>query len=67
LSSNKNIAIVGMLDVDINASKMVDSAVGGTFFVLPNDGDEPRAAAPATGGGCDSMVWYSTTKYQIIK
>ena len=30
-SSNKNIAIVD--DVDINASKMVDSVVAGTFFV----------------------------------
>jgi hypothetical protein len=33
LSSNKNIAIVGTLDVDINAGKMVDSVVAGTFFV----------------------------------
>jgi hypothetical protein len=33
LSSNKNIAIVGTLDVDINAGEMVDSVVAGTFFV----------------------------------
>ena len=33
LSSNKNIAIVGMLDVDMNASKMVHSVVAGTLFV----------------------------------
>jgi hypothetical protein len=33
LSSNKNIAIVGMLNVNINASKMVDSVLAGTFFV----------------------------------
>ena len=32
LSSNKNNAIVGMLDVDINASKLVDSVVAGHFL-----------------------------------
>jgi hypothetical protein len=32
LSNNKNIAIVGTLNVDINASKMVDSVVAGTFL-----------------------------------
>jgi hypothetical protein len=32
-SSNKNIAIIGTLDVDINASLMVDSAVAGKKFV----------------------------------
>ena len=31
-SSNKNIAIIGTLYVDIDASKMVDSVVAGTFF-----------------------------------
>ena len=30
-SSNKNIAIVGTLNVDINASYMVDSVVAGAF------------------------------------
>jgi hypothetical protein len=36
-SSNKNIATVGTLDVDINASRMVDFVVAGTFFVdLPS-------------------------------
>jgi hypothetical protein len=33
LSSNKNIAIIGTLNDNINASLMVDSAVAGTFFV----------------------------------
>ena len=33
LSSNKNIAIIGTLGVHINASKMADSVVAGTFFV----------------------------------
>jgi hypothetical protein len=46
LSSNKNIAIVEALDVDINASKMVDSVVPGTVFAnnssRKNAGDEPR-------------------------
>jgi len=32
-SSNMNIAIIGTLNVDINASLMVDSAVAGNFFV----------------------------------
>ena len=32
-SSDKNIAIVRTLDVDVNASQMVDSVVAGTFFV----------------------------------
>jgi len=33
LSSKKNIAIIGTLDVDINASKMVDYVVTGKCFV----------------------------------
>jgi hypothetical protein len=33
LSNNKNIPIVGTIDVNINASEMVDSVVVGTFFV----------------------------------
>jgi hypothetical protein len=32
-SSDKNIAIIGTLNVDISASLMVDSVVAGTFFV----------------------------------
>ena len=52
-SSNKNIAIVGTHDVDINASKMVDSVVAGTFFV---DLSSPTKMLEMSPGECQHNI-----------